>query len=464
MLPPFACPLFFALLRKDSFMALDKRYRSLLAAGLSAASLLAGCNGAQTKPHATIKQEQVKRFNLAKLGVTLQLAQQQYAVGDYDKCRKTLAEAFALNEPHSGLEMLAAKVDIETGSLESALDHLKSAARMSPTDPEPLYLLGVVYQRWQKMDQAAAYYQQAWGLKSGEARYMLALVEMKISMGQLDEAQQLLEAKSAFFEQTAAVRIALARIAMLKKDYIAASKHYRDAYLLVSEDQGVKRSYAESLFYAGKFADAIPLLNDLRSQLKPQENGSDAQEIDADKTSLGLMLGNAYLNVHRVLDARTCFQDVAQLHPENPQAILGLGKVCAESNEYGAAIAAGKRVLRAEPRNVQAMILIAMVQQKQQKWADAFATLQTATGIAPKDSTLLCMQGVSALKMGRTAEATGYFEKAVAANPGDSWAVDLLARAKPAVASEVVPDAPAASEDAPERVTTAVPTKADETP
>jgi hypothetical protein len=66
--------------------------------------------------------------------------------------------------------------------------------------------------------------------------------------------------------------------------------------------------------------------------------------------------------------------------------------------------------------------------------------------------------------MGRTAEATGYFEKAVAANPGDSWAVDLLARAKPAVASEVVPDAPAASEDAPERVTTAVPTKADETP
>ena len=41
------------------------------------------------------------------------------------------------------------------------------------------------------------------------------------------------------------------------------------------------------------------------------------------------------------------------------------------------------------------------------------------------------MIGISQLKLGRQADAVSSFERATAANPKDSWASDLLGRARP---------------------------------
>ena len=76
-------------------MATRKTYRSLLITGFSAAMLMSTACSEANKKHQTIKQEQYQRWNMAKLGVQFQLAQQQYAVGDYDKCKATLAEAMS---------------------------------------------------------------------------------------------------------------------------------------------------------------------------------------------------------------------------------------------------------------------------------------------------------------------------------------------------------------------------------
>ncbi len=285
-------------------MAMTKVYRTCVIVGLAAAALFTGACSADKQPsHETIKQESERKWNLAKIGVQYQLAQQQYAVGDYDKCKQTLQEAMSLNEPHAGLQMLAGKVDIEKGDLDSAATHLKESVHINPADPEPYYLLGVVYQRWSKLEVAEDYYEQAWDHKATEPRYMLAVVEMQISQGKLDDAQKLLESKMDYFEQSAALRIALARIAALKGDYVAASRHYRDAYLLLPDDEGVKRSYAESRYFSGKFADAVPMLEDIRNNLKHGE-GELVEQGDADRTTLALMLGQAYVNLQRPLDAR----------------------------------------------------------------------------------------------------------------------------------------------------------------
>lgn len=439
-------------------MAMTQLYRSLMIAGISAAALLTASCADGGKKHQALKDEMRDRWTRTTVGVKLQLAQQQYAVGDYDKCRKTLNEAMAAGQPHPGLLILSAKVDIEKGSLDSAAQCLKDAAELGGLDPEPYYLLGVVYQRWQKMETSMEYYQQAWDRKPNDARLMLAVVEMKITIGQLDEAQRLLEDKLTMFEQTAAVRVAMARIASLKGDYLAASRHSRDAFLLVPDDESVKQAYAESLYFAGKYAEAAPLLDDIRSQLRPTEQATNESQL-ARRMTVTQMLGHAYLNLRRPMDARTCFQEVLRFQPENSAAILGLGKVCIETNDLNAAISAGRKVLRGEPRNVQAMILVAMAQQKQKKWSDALSTLLPAARLAPKDSTVLCMAGVSALKMGRPSEAVDYFERAVAANPRDTWASELLVQNR-TVAAEIPEAGPAAQEPGMGILTTAQPTEA----
>jgi tetratricopeptide (TPR) repeat protein len=403
-------------------------YRTLSAAALAGAALLfVGCADAQ-KSQDAMKEEQTTRWNLTRVSVMYQLAQQQYAVGDYDKCRKTIDETLALNAPFAPLQTLAGKVELEKGSLEVAAARLKEAVRIDPSNPEPFYLLGVVYQRWQNAETAAGYYQQAWDRKPGEALYMLAVVEMKISMGQLDEAQKILESKKVYFEQSAAVRIALARIAGLKNDHVTASNYYRDAVILTPDDAQLRRTYAEELFYAGKYNEAAAIFEDMRKQTDL-----------VDRDNLLLMLGDAYMNLHRPFDARNCYQELTRSSPDNELAYLALSRACVETSDLGIATAAAQKVLRMDRDNVQAMILEAVVQQKAKRWDAAQETLERAEKVAPMDTTVLCMLGVCVQHEGKIDEAIAYYQKAEASDPKNTWANELLMKVKPSSATTPTP-------------------------
>jgi len=405
-------------------------YRTLILSGAVLGVLaFTGC-GSQDQ-HETLKVQQMNRWNMTRIGILYQLAEQQYKVGDYDKCTDTLKDAFALKANFAPIYILAARVQIEKGNLETASDDLNTAIRIDANDPEPYYLLGVLYQRWQKPEVACDYYNQAWSRKADEARYMLAMVEMEISLGRLDEAQNTLESKLVYFEQSAALRVALARIATLKNDFATASKCYREAVTLMPEDKNLRLSFANSLFCARQFAEASAILEDLKKSAAP-----------ADKADILMILGQSYMGGHRFQDARNCFQEIIRDKPEDTLAYLNLGKACVQTGDLGIAAAAARKVLRNDPENVQGMIITALVQQKQKKWNDAGATLAKAAKFAPGDATVLCMQGLNAQETGNRDQANAFFEKALQADPKDAWAAELLGKSKPAAMT------PAKSDDA----------------
>ena len=155
---------------------------------------------------------------------------------------------------------------------------------------------------------------------------MLALVEMKISLGKLDEAKKILQDKEVYFEQSAALRIALARIAELQNDHAAACKYYRDAVILMPEAAEIRQEYAEELFAAEKYAEASAVFEDMRKDAKGEE-----------KETLQLMLGECYLNMRRPFDARACLQEVVRVNPNSPTAYLLLAKTCVETNDLSIA-------------------------------------------------------------------------------------------------------------------------------
>jgi len=375
---------------------------------------LASC-GLTDKHHATAVETGTNNWNMARLAIMYQLAETQYKAGDYDKCNTTLKDAFATKAQFAPIYVLSAKVEIEQGNLEQAANHLNAAIRIKADDPEPYYLLGVLHQRWQKPEAACDYYKQAWSKKQDEVRYLLATVEMEITLGRLTEAQTTLESRMVYFEQSAAVRIALARIASLKNDYTTACKYYRDAVILMPEEKNLQRMYAESLFYAGQYPEAALLLEDIRK--RPNLT---------DHNNVMLMLGQSYLSMHRARDARNCFQEAIRDNPNDNQSYINLGKACLQTGELGLSLSASKKVLKSDPDNVQALIILALVQQKQAKWADAAATLSKAGKAAPTDATVLCLQGITARQLGNLEQASACFEKALRANPNDAWAVELL--------------------------------------
>lgn len=401
-------------------MSCFSHYRSFAAAAILLAGLasLPGCESAGSQQ--TIKEEQRNRWNLTRVGVLYQLAQQQYQVGDYDKCRETLKQAFALGVPHAPIEILAAKVDLEKGNLETAAAHLKTATQIDAAAPEPYYLLGVTYQRWQNMQTAHDYYKLAWEKKPTEPLYLLAVVEMKITLGQYNEAQKLLEEKIVYFEQSAAIRAALARICTLRGDYEQACKHYRDATILSPDDANLRQNYAESLYFAHRYADAIPIFEDLRSNAAL-----------TDKRSLLTLLGQSYLHARRPRDARAVFSDQTHDDPNDMTAWINLGRATLQLEDYVQAAGAARRVLKSEPQNVQALLLLGLAQQKLGQWDQAQATLARAHLLSPGDSMILCLLGVSAQKLGQLEQAQKFYSEALQLNPQDTWAQELLAAARP---------------------------------
>ena len=423
----------------------------LLLAALTAGAL-AGCDAALDKGHKEFTAQSRADFDRQKLNILCQVAEQQYKVGDLDKCRESLKNALTVATPYAPIHILAARVELEGGNLDVAASQLKTALEIDSTKAEPLYLLGLVYQRWQKFDTACDYYQQACDKNPGEALYVLAVAEMRITLGQLDEAKQFLEDKMLYFEQSASIRIALARIATLQGDPAAASRHYRDATLLLPEDKNLRWTYAESLFDAGKYADAARILEDLRRDppAMPKASGALARGAAADaetdqaaaasvKAGLLMMLGESYVALKRPLDARDCFQEVIRAQPDSVPAYLALAKTCLLSDDLATTAAAAQKALRFEPENVPAMILQAAVLQKQQKWTESLATLNKAARISPKDLTVLCMQGISQQQLGQKDAAVHSFQMALAISPADAWANELLGRLAPAAAPVVPP-------------------------
>jgi tetratricopeptide (TPR) repeat protein len=422
-------------------------YRTLLAAVTAAA--LTGCDSTmQRAEHEKFLARDQTKFNRQRLDIMYQVAEQQYKVGDLDKCREQLRTALTVTTPYAPTHILAARVELEGGSLEVAEAQLKEALAIDSTKAEPFYLLGVVQQRWQKYDQACEYYQQACEINASEALYVLAVAEMQMTLGHLDGARQLLEDKMRYFEQSAAMRIALARIAVLQGDAMLAARMYRDATLLLPEDKNLRWTYASALFDANKYSDAARILEDLRrdpptlpkvATARISHTAADAETDQAAaksiKVTLLMTLGECYMALQRPMDARDCFTETIRLQGDNVAAYLSLGKICLLANDLNMTLDATDKVLRYEPNNMAALTLQAAALQKQEKWTEALTALNKATRLEPTNGTVLCMRGISQMQLGQKDAAADTFTKAVALTPSDSWAKELLARVRPTLSA-----------------------------
>src|SRR3954468_9509065 len=121
-------------------------------------SAMVGCAGNHQK---TQREAALKQWNGARASVLYSLAKDQYATGNFDKARQTVDEALKLDPTSEPLHVLGAKLAIEQGQLESAEIDLKEAQKLNAKDAEADYLLGVVYQRWQKPETALQCYLKA---------------------------------------------------------------------------------------------------------------------------------------------------------------------------------------------------------------------------------------------------------------------------------------------------------------
>lgn len=378
-------------------------------------SLLVGCQGAKPPQDKELAQ---KHWSEARASVLYSLAQDQYKNHDFDTCKQTLAQALKISPDGAPLHTLSAKVSIEQGQLELAEQELELARKFSPKDPEPYYLSGVVYQRWQKPVTALEFYKLASERAPAELSYILAQSEMLVALHRVPEALAMLQSKVAYFENSGAIRDAVGQLLVQTGQYIEAIDMFRQAAIL-SEDgdsDAVRERLAMACFYARQYRDCAEALNHLL------EKDSYSKRAD-----LFALRGECQINLDDARDARHSFETATELNPLSAQYWQDLGRASLRTGDLKHAEYALHRSLGVDPSLPETQLLIGYVSLKQGRLQDALAAFRQASAMAPSDSVSLCMIGYTYEKMGRADLAMSCYSRAMKLQPGDDMARQMMA-------------------------------------
>lgn len=388
--------------------------RIAIAAGLLALLAAAGCQSGPAKP--TPKEEATKKWNAARAAVLAGLARDQFQSGNFDKARQTVDEALRMVPDHAPLHVLSAKLLIEKGQLEAAERELEAARKFAPNDAEAFYLSGVVYQRWQRPQDAYNNYAAAAERSPADLPYVLAQAEMLVAMDRMPEALALLQGKVTYFEHSGAIRDAVGQLLMQVGKYADAVAVLRQASILSEKDDSVRERLALALYFNKDYREAGDLLERLTQ--------SEAYNKRAD---LFLVLGECFLQTARPREARVTFETATQLDPQSAQGWRGLGRAALEAGDLKRAELALARSLKVDGGLAETHLLLGYVRVKQDRLPEAQTAFERASALDPHDTVSLCMIGYVLEKQGRSDAAAQAYAKALRIKPGDDMASRLMA-------------------------------------
>jgi tetratricopeptide (TPR) repeat protein len=376
--------------------------------------LAAGCQSVAKQK--TQKQTATDQWNAARASVLYSLAQDQYATGNFDKCRESLDDALKLQPNSAKLRILSGKLAIEQGQLDVAEKELALARAADPTNAEADYLAGVVAQRWQQLDRAYEFYTAASDKAPAELAYLLARAETLVSLDRSEEALKLLEEKVVFFEHSSAIRQAVGQLLVQHGRYEEASKMLRQATILSPDDLGLREQLGMAMFYANNYREAGDVL---------------ARVIDhekyADRADLLLAMGECRLQTGQLREARGLLLKASERMPWNPTVWLSLSKASMELEDHDRAELAIRKALALDPASSQAYLMQGYLRLKQNRLPNALVAFRKASALDGGDTVSLCMIGYVLEKQGRPDEAMQFYARALQIQPKDELASRLMA-------------------------------------
>jgi tetratricopeptide (TPR) repeat protein len=377
--------------------------------------LAAGCNSSGKKDP-TQKEQATKQWNAARGAVLAGLAREQFKTGSLDKARLSINDAIKLEPQVATHRVISARIAIEQGQLELADNELKVAREADPKNADADYYSGVVFQRWQKPQEAFDAYQLASNKNPAELSYVLAASEMLVSLDRPADALGLLQEKSATFENSATLRDAIGQLLVQQGKFTEAIDQLRRASILANDDLMIREHLAMALFYGKQYHES----GDVLARLIKDDSYAKRGDIFA-------ALGECQARGGHTRDARASFDTAVRLQPGNGGAWTSLGRTALEMKDYDRAEIALKRALSLDSGSAEPHLLMGYLRLHQSRYNEALASFRKASAIDTKDTVGICMVGFTLERMGRTDQAIQFYGQALKLKPGDAFAAQLMA-------------------------------------
>lgn len=155
----------------------------------------AGCHNGRTEARKAMQDELATRQAQAKESLRLaKKGQDAVEDRDYAKARQLLTQAVQADDRNVVAWMLLGKAEFEDHRLYYAAEAFHRARRLAPTRYEPVYNLGLVYERAGRYGDAIADYESALRLQPEQTEVMENLARTYVLSGQRpDRARELMK-------------------------------------------------------------------------------------------------------------------------------------------------------------------------------------------------------------------------------------------------------------------------------
>ncbi|WP_428939939.1 tetratricopeptide repeat protein [Fontivita pretiosa] len=378
-----------------------------------------GCSGSGKKFKNKTQREQAQaQWNRTRAAVLASLAKSQYQNANFEQAQQSVNEGLRMDPNLAALHVLNAKIAIEQGQLERAQQSLTVARKLDEKLAEADYLMGVVYQRWQKPQQAYECYLAACQKDPQELAYFLARAEMLVAMNCPSEALSLLQSKVADFEHNAELHHAIGQLLVEQNRYKEAVESLRQASVLATDDLTIREHLAMALFLDRQYREAA----DIFSRLLQKESHSKRSE-------LWLALGECQMQIGRAGEARASFDTATQLDPSSASGWLSLAKAALQLGDARRAEVSLRKSLAIDPDNPEVYLMFGYLRLREKNLREAMAQFQKAATLDRRDPVALCMIGYVLEQSGRRDQAMKYYAAALKLRPGDELASKLMASA-----------------------------------
>jgi len=309
------------------------------------------------------------------------------------------------------------------GRFEEAEKYLQEGLKLDPQDVPCLYNLGFIASRQGKYELADRYLSETLQVDPNYAGAFLELGNLKMHQKKFEDAVPLLRKAVQLNPQAATVYYRLA-IAERSLHQMEAAERDLKIFQTLSKDPTRQPAAFQHLYdYLG-----------LRAQLSPQQkNLNDLEQLERemkahpDEPQNLYFLGEAYLKVGRIEDAKQAIAQLDQLSQGDFRTLVGVGVLLARYHLYAEAIARFQQALQSNPNSDDAWYDLADACFRKHDYSAALEAAQHVSPQGQKDTSYLALDADILAHLGRIEEATKLLREEIAENPDQDQAYLSLA-------------------------------------
>lgn len=179
--------------------------------------------------------------------------------------------------------------------------------------------------------------------------------------GEYDEALATLKEGLQLYPHSVDLYVGLGYTRLAREEYAWAREAFEKARVLDPEHDDAMVGLGEALLRFGRHEEAVALFERVRTGPS------------SDDPELLLSMGRAYYREERYGDARSCFEQAAEVQPEDPDAAAALGFTLHRLGEEEESIEELRRCIVLNPDHLEARVYLAHLLYDRSDWEAALA-------------------------------------------------------------------------------------------